>query len=352
MTQPISSAYTDRTRDPYESDSGGPTAPATRVAVSQTIPELPDTDGALIANAVKAATTGAPRMLLAHGVRAEDVDNPVASPMQQRLDAFMDSATPTFHTPQGDAKVPIPFHFNAGGNPQQSELTRLGAQVGLSPTQVGHLCVGRGTPQEIQRMTQALIDAGKLPPGPSSDLTNRIRTMMCDYGVGLDCAGYVQQAFLASRGIARSQTGLKDIEKEDLTALAGKGFKRVPESQIREGDLLILAPPPNSRIGHTLIVRASRLATPEEALAMERQAPHGWQNPAPSQLRRIELDSSWGNGGHPEAGGVQRQIFWHDEANGSWMRQSSSGGAWLVEPSKAIYYNHPIEGVYRPQQEP
>jgi len=87
MTQPISSAYTDRTRDPYDTDSGPPTLPATRVAVAQTVPELPDTDGALVANAVKAATAGAPHMLLAHGVRAEDVDNPVATPMQQRMDA-------------------------------------------------------------------------------------------------------------------------------------------------------------------------------------------------------------------------------------------------------------------------
>jgi hypothetical protein len=243
--------------------------------------------------------------------------------------------------------------MNASANPHQQELTDLGAKVGLDPTQARIVGEGRGTPQQIQRMTQALIDAGKLPPGSPSDLTNRIRTMMCNYGVGLDCAGYVQQAFLASRGIARSQTGLKkDIENEDLSGLAGKGFKRVPESQIREGDLLILGPPPSSRTGHTLIVRASRIATPQEALAMERQAPHGWQNPSPSQLRRIELDSSWGNGGHAEAGGVQRQIFWHDEISGNWMRQTSSGGAWLVEPSKAIYYNHPIEGVYRPQQEP
>jgi hypothetical protein len=201
-------------------------------------------------------------------------------------------------------------------------------------------------------MTQTLIDAGKLPPGPPSELQNRIRTMMCNYGVGLDCAGYVQQAFLASRGIARSQTGLDAIDKENLAGLGGKGFRRVPESQIREGDLLILGPPPKSSIGHTLIVRGSRLATPDEALALERQAARGWQNPSPSQLRRIELDSSWGNGGHPEAGGVQRQIFWHDEVNGSWMRQTSSGGPWLVEPSSALYYGHPIEGVYRPQQEP
>jgi hypothetical protein len=352
MTQPISSAYTDRTRDPYQPDSGPPTLPATRVAVAQTIPELPDTDGALVANAVKAATAGAPHMLLAHGVRAEDVDNPVATPMQQRMDAFKESATPTFHTPQGDATVAIPFHMNTGGNPYQQELTDLGAKVGLSPRQANLVANGRGTPQEIQRMTQALIDARKLPPGSPSDLTNRIRTMMCNYGVGLDCAGYVQQAFLASRGISRSQTGLAEVDKEDLTGLAGKGFKRVPQSQIREGDLLVLGPPPSSRTGHTLIVRASRLATPEEALDLERKAAPGWQNAAPSQLRRLELDSSWGNGGRAEAGGVQRQIFWHDEANGSWMRQTSSGGSWRVEPPNSIYFGHPIDGVYRPRQEP
>lgn len=359
--QPLSPAYADPTRDPYESDSGIPTPPATRVAVPQPMPELPDTDAALVHNAVKAATSNAPHLLLAHGIAAPDVDLTPTTPMQQRIDAFKESATMDLHTPEGNAKVAIPFWMNdpnvrpdAARRATKAELSTIALGAGLHPTELGHVLIGRGTPQQIKLVAQALIDAGKLPPPPPDELNDRVRTMMCGYGVGLDCAGYSQQAFLASRGIPRSQTGLKDIDLEDLKGLTGKGFKRVPQSQMREGDLVILGPRPKEQTGHTLIVRSSRLATPEEAAAVAKLAEPGWKSPDPSKLRRVELDSSYGNGGKPEAGGVMRQIFWHDEANNVWLDP-----AWTinrVDPRDPrvdhMYYGHPIDGVYRPRNEP
>ncbi len=354
MSDPISPAYTNRTRDRYEPDSSPPTAPATRVAVSQTIPELPDTDGALVANAVKAATAGQPHMLLAAGFRADDVECRPITPMQRNMDAFKESATPMLHTPEGDVKVAIPFWMNdpyalpdASHLATRAELKTIALKAGLPPSELGHVLIGRGTPQQIQLVAQALIDAGKLPAPPPDELSTRVRTMMQGYGVGLDCAAYTQQAFLASRGISRSQTGLKDIDLEDLKGLTGKGFKRVPQSQIREGDLVILGPRPRELTGHTLIVRASRLATPEEAAAIAQRAPLGWKGPDPSKLRRVELDSSYGNGGDPNVGGVMRQIFWHDEANNVWLDP-----AWATNPAGQMYYHHPIDGVYRPRNEP
>jgi hypothetical protein len=366
MTQPISAYRPDRSRD--VPDSGPPTPPATRVAVPQpSIPELPDTDAAFVANAVKAATSNAPHLLLAMGVKGADVEYTTRdTPIQQRLDAFKASATPTFHTKDGDVNVPIPFRmtvppsvlesadprnqtFVAREHVVEANSTDLGViarGAGLTQGQVEALKLGRSTPETIRRVSQALIDAGKLPPGTSADAAPRVRTMMSDYGIGIDCAGYVQQAFLASRGTTRAQTGLKPIDAEDLSGLSRKGFARVASTDIRAGDLFILGRPKSGEAGHTVIVRDSRMATPEEAQALKACAT-GWGNPDPSTIRRLEVDSSWGSSGDAQKGGVQRHFWWHDEASDRWMSEST--GAW--ETGKTPYRDHPIDGIYRPSKE-
>jgi len=106
MTQPISSYRPDRSQD--APDSSRPTPPATRVAAPQPpLPELPDVDASLVAKAVKAATSGAaqaPHMLLAMNVKGADIECTTRDTLiQQRLDAFKQSATPTFHVNEGTA---------------------------------------------------------------------------------------------------------------------------------------------------------------------------------------------------------------------------------------------------------
>jgi hypothetical protein len=371
MTQPISSYRPDRTQD--TPDSSRPTQPATRVVVPQpSLPELPDIDAALVANAVKAATAGAPQsphLLLAMGVKGADVEYTTRdTAIQQRLDAFKESATPTFHTKDGDVKVGIAFHMRPGesfmrqtdGASQPSirqertaranggELALIAAGVGVNPGALNDVVSGRGTPDDIRRVTQALIDAGKLPAEPAADVGARIRAMMCNYGVGLDCAGYVQQAFLASRGISRSQAGFKPAVKEDLGGLAARGYDRVTVSQARAGDIFVLKRPPTENVGHTIIVRDVRMADDVEARALPAHN-EAWGNPAASSVQRFELDSSWGGGGDPQRGGVQRQIFWRNTENGQWMHQT--GDTWFVEPADKPYHSHPIDGVYRPSTE-
>jgi hypothetical protein len=373
MNQPISFYRPDRTPNiPPDADAGPPTQPATRVATPQppSIPELPDTNAALIANAVKAATSNTPHMMLAMGVKGPDEDTARDAPIQQRLDAFIASATPTFHTKDGDVKVGIPFRMMpsaqlmADRHPESQpfirqeqtaranagELQQVGKDLGLSQEQLADVASGRGTPEDIARVTQALIDRGKLPPGDPSQVGARVRTMMCNYGVGLDCAGYVQQAFLASRGVSRSEMGLRSVLRENLTGLASHGFTRLPQSSTpRAGDLFILKPPQGETTGHTMIVRGSRTATAVEAQGLAMVKPE-WGTRDPSTLQRIELDSSWGNGANPQAGGVGRQIFWHDTARDQWLRQTGTS-SWVIDPADKIYYQHPIDGFYRPSKE-
>jgi hypothetical protein len=384
MTQPVSSYRPDRSQDvPPEADAGRPTQPATRVAAPQSppsIPELPDTNAAFVANAVKAATSSAPHLMLAMGVKGPDVDTVRDAPIQQRLDAFKDSATPTFHTKDGDVQVGIPFRMtpqpglmsreDAPAQPfirqertaraNAGELQLVARDLGLSQGQLAAIASGRGTPETIRLVTQALIDRGKLPSGGTAEVGARIRTMMCNYGVGLDCAGYVQQAFLASRGIPRAETGLRPVLRENLTGLASRGFSPLPPSSApRAGDIFILKPPHDETVGHTMIVRDSRTATVAEtqnlmAIGAQQVARDpsslAWVQHDPSKLQRIELDSSWGNGADAQVGGVKRQTFWHDTENDRWIRQD--GGAYSgVEPADELYFGHSIEGFYRPSKE-
>ena len=373
MVDAISSAT--RTDPNQDIDPNRNTEPATRVVVPPPPPpDLPDVT-AFIQNAVRAATgrlaapSPAPHPMLAMGVRVEEVDTRVLTPMQSNIDAFRDRATPTFHTPDAGpdgVSVHIPFRmaltpkFMARHDPaaqpyidqelvargNAGELSAVARGLGLSAPEIKDLASGRGTPENIQRVTQTLIDQGKLPPGLPSDVGPRIRSMMCNYGIGLDCAGYVQQAFLASRGISRSQTSLRPASDENLSGLGARGFKSVPLGQARAGDLFIMRPPRGEDVGHTTIIRDSRMATPEEAAALPRQN-GAWGHPSASTLQRLELDSSWGNGANAQAGGAMRQVFWHDSASDKWLHQA--GNAWIVESTP--YFSHPIDGIYRPAQE-
>jgi hypothetical protein len=303
------------------------------------------------------------------GVDAEcTVGAPTPTPMQQKIDAFKDSATLSLSTPEGHADVAIPFRMaflpgdyeaQAAKDPQSPfviQEAKARANIGVLKQTVirlglggsmSEIASGRGTPAQIRLVTQALIVDKRLPPGSSTDLPGRIRTMMCDYGLGLDCAGYVQQAFLASRGISRNQTGLSPAIDENLKGLGGKGFKSVPVSQVRDGDLFILGGQP----GHTLVVRSARPATQAQADTLAAQAPGGWGHPSTASLRMIEVDSSFGNGGNPRQGGVLRETWCHDEVGKRWLRQVGPE-TWQLNPDDMPYQREPIEGIYRPRQEP
>lgn len=339
-------------------------SPAARVS-PRSLPELPDTDHALVARAVKAATPGGPRLLLAMHVAAPA--ELIQTPLVNRLDAFYESANPTFHTHEGDVRVALPFRMATDPRVASSrdplaepyarierrvqgnwkELVAVAARAGIGPEETARLPMGRVAPGTIERVTQGLIDTGKLPPGATVDLGARIRTMMAHYGVGIDCAGYVQQAFLASRGISRAQAGFRPMMFENLSGLSGRGYRRVAPADIAAGDLFIFCAPDRHQVGHTAIVHAARGATAEEARKLATYA-HTFGLVDPTRLERIEVDTSWGSGADPLNGGVRRTVFWHDETSDRWMSQAT--GAWSVDTTP--YPRHAIDGVYRLRQEP
>jgi len=277
----------------------------------------------------------------------------------QRLDAFRALATPTFHTREGDVAVPIPFHMawdyrghGAVVTDHAGALAGAGRRAGMPDGVVALVTAGRGTPLQVARLTQQLIDEGHLPPdkGEAPGLPQRVRKMMFDHGIGLDCAGYVQQALLASRAVTRASAGLRPPVLENLAGLAGRGYARVPLDEIRAGDLVILQPPPPSTynpapVGHTAIVREAHATTAPELAFLTEKVGVSTEAAAGGRWTTIVLDSSWGSGGDSSKGGVDRRTWWHDGAGGGWAWTGDDGAV----SSGATPCNHTVEGIYRIQ---
>lgn len=300
-----------------------------------------------------------------------------SGPIQTRLEAFLERATPSFTLDGKSVRVPLPFRMTVKpGTPDpndqwqtqesvvkrnEKELRSAAASVGLSdPTHLGLLRSGRATPEDVQKVTQALIDRGRLPAQSRElpDAASRVRQMMFDYGLGIDCAGFVQQDLLASRGLRRDQTRLKrDISNEDLTNLSAEGFRKVPIDAAQPGDILVLDPPPGTREpGHTLIVYDRREATAEELTAL-RSLPEF----ASGHVTAYVLDSSFGSKAKFNEGGVMRQIWWRNDDNKSWARQArGTATGFSVWPGTdrnqpdgldQPYFGHRVRGLYRPAGE-
>jgi hypothetical protein len=345
-------------------------APSARPPAARALDDLPDASAAAVARAARAVTHGPSAAPLPHPTIAMGVDvvGRAYAPICKRLDDFMESARPTFHTPEGDAKVALPFRMLFSGplpatprpsdspfvvtacrvRANQAALQQVATRVGLNTEAVNRIVSGRGTPAEIRKLTQGLIDAGRLPPPNGRDsVGQRIRQMMTDHGLGLDCAGYSQQAFLASRGLSRSQTHLAPILGENLANLDAKGFRRIPVDDAMPGDLFTMLPlnphDPNST-GHTTIVRDARYASPSEIAAYRE---HGAPGFGRGHVTMFTLDSSWGSGGNAQVGGVDRRVLLHDESSGQWAQVAGV----TARPTNGPY-DHALDGVYRPKGEP
>jgi hypothetical protein len=307
------------------------------------LPELPDAhvDGALLMRAVQAATTSlharAPEVVL--------TDKPASDvAIQRRLDAFREAVTPTYRTPQGDVTVPMPFRtaWNAaiaredGAAPgilvrQQSRVDanrpavmQAAASVGIGPSAVLLVQQGRGSPQDVRRLTQALIDRGRLPdtvvsndepPRLSVDLSSRVRAMMADHGLGLDGPGYTRQAMPAPAGSVRVAAG-----------------------SMKVGDVVTL------RSGECGVIYDRREATDDEKAALARTT-----GLARGPVTAWEVDGAWqphwaGPTLDLVGGGGQRETWLHDEATGKWASKDT-GGKWRSSDGPR---GDVLEGVFRP----
>jgi hypothetical protein len=209
------------------------------------------------------------------------------------------------------------------------------------------------TPRQIRAVTQALIDA-LLDEGTrrALDRPDGIRRAAFEYGIGIDCAGYVQQAFLASRRAARAAFGFTAFDNENLSGLKARGpFDVVNIRKARTGDLICLDSA-TEVVGHTTIVYSHVVAETEDALVNKYGGDAGSLLPdrlgsGPAHLYYV--DASWGAGPYGAPwGGVLRKPWTFNEATGTWA--FFRGGLPAVSITSGPY-DHTVQAVYRPLQE-
>jgi cell wall-associated NlpC family hydrolase len=307
---------------------GSPPYAAITVVASSPQPAAPKT--------VAAATSAAERI------------NRVA----QRLDALLKLGTLTLHTSEGDVSVPIPFTMNTPHEATRKDshvvVTAAARRAGMTDVAVRMVLAGRGTPQQVARIAQQLIDEGKVTDATDEEwhptLASRVRYMMWNLHVGMDCAGYVQQALLNGHGLTRERAALRAPMLEDLSGLSQRGYKSVALQDARTGDLMIFRPKPPDYVGHTAIVRDVHPSTAAEIVLMVRAMIRAPDFVANGKWTTFILDSSWGSHGASFRGGVHRVTFLQDSVSRTWAWMSER-----VSGTGRTPYHHEIEGIYRPK---
>jgi len=200
----------------------------------------------------------------------------------------------------------------------------LGARAGVrAPFEAR---VGQPRPQDLVKITQALIDDGRLPAGPG-DLATRIRRMQWDHGIGVDCAGYSKQALAAcsTRGDRPKMYAAGSESFRDVDGGRDGTFAKVSLEKARPGDLVTLDSAERGGWGHNVIVYSHVTAdAATKALLCARRG-----NPGDATLADFlasagphhvfEVDSSWGAGTEgAECGGYRRDTWLYDASTKTW----------------------------------
>ncbi|MBI3201599.1 MAG: hypothetical protein HYZ29_08655 [Myxococcales bacterium] len=258
---------------------------------------------------------------------------------QKRLDSFLSEANASYRVDGQEIRVTPAFRMQGGYGPTTERATAalkkaLPAEVvrELGP-RLTVIANGKGTPKEIQRVTQALIDGGHLAGRSGASPRDRVRQLMFDFGVGLDCSGFSYQAHAAARGAPR-KLGLEEgvpapNKSKDLRAAS-------------PGDLIVLGGDP----GHKVAVYSHRSLPAGSATPSLPGRP-----PVPAQFMRggpvhlFEVDSSWGAGGKAPLGGVSREVWLFNESTKTWGYFDGLRGGAFTESKKGAY-GHTIVGLF------
>jgi len=261
----------------------------------------------------------------------------VRTPTQEKLDAFMGRAEGPYQAEGQSLRVPSQFRMNRGFNDpnvivrgeepsarparqaRAAERDAIAGKAGLALACI-RASLGRGTPEDVTRVTQALIDANKLEAGTPDDLALRIHRLQWRYGIGIDCAGYVYGALLALHGGPASRLGLKTPDMENFTGLpSNPHFRSVAADRAAAGDVMVLRGN-GVEPGHNVVVYSHELvdaAYKARVIATWPDARRFLANAG--RLHILEVDSSFGAGvrGDP-SGGVRRDTLLYDESSGQW----------------------------------
>jgi hypothetical protein len=275
------------------------------------------------------------------------------SETQARLDAFRDSFSGPYVVHGERVSARPMFRMNGGFNDgllreHESTLSVICRKASVPPRALADAKVGRPTPEELRVVTQALIDAGALSTERDGSLEQRIRRMQWEWGIGVDCAGYTEQAARA----ARHEPSRPPTHGDAFARLArDRSMKNVTVREIRSGDVIHLDRPSPSDVGHNVIVYAHRPVAADDRAALTARAgaiANGFfAGKGPFHL--LEVDSSWGAGpSGADYGGFRRDEWLFDEGSSTWLYfepWSQTFGTSNVGP-----HAEPYAGAYRPRE--
>lgn len=300
-------------------------------AAPSTTPTLRKGAQALLANRERqlaAARSGAVRAATPPDRRSD---------VQRNMDRFLNDCRAPYRVRDQEVRVAPAFRMNGGYGPQDGTAVKLAKK--LPPelrrelgSRIAAVTGGKGNPEEIRRVTQALIDRGELSRFPAPTLEQSIRKLQFAHGIGMDCSGFSYQSSLFAAGRGRN-VGLNE----------GVPFPKRSESALdaRPGDLIVLE-------GHKVAVYS------HEKLAAGAAAPRFPGRPAvdPSFMQGgpvhvFEVDSSWGGGPLGDKGGVARNVWLFNESSREWAYfDQYSGGGFTVSKNP---YDHRLSHVAGPR---
>jgi hypothetical protein len=287
-----------------------------------------------------------------------------------KVDGATVSAPPMF-------RMNVPYTLSAkNAEDNKEELVKICKKAGISGNVLNNARVGRPTPEQLVQVTQALIDAGKLPP-PNRDLNTaekRIHQMQFDWGIGVDCAGYVREAAIAVHGNgAQSLVNGTNRSGAIHSILQTPAFNKVAFKEgtnpkvhnirdIRTGDIIHLDSKDPKEVGHNVIVHSHEVATDSmrdelwARAASARHVPHSvdefFRGKGPFHV--LHVDSSWGvDLDGPKHGGFRRDTWVYDESSGKWG--TFLPGVKLISEDKPVFiidqdgpYDHKFKDAFRP----
>ena len=266
--------------------------------------------------------------------------------LRARIDDYFAAAEVEYTLPSGGsvkARSQFTYSKRPGLNELRSKLERTlgGAFERKHPGAIHYTVYGRPRLEQLAAVTQGLIDAGKFEAvrqaHPSMTDVQVVRRMQLDFGVGIDCAGYVQLAFIhafmgsdADSPTVRRSLGLKEKRGDErLESLPPSHFKKVSLADVETGDLLVLDPRAKARdrAMHTVIIVEHTVSGDEHTFIG---------------------DASWGTEGYGhDAGGIQRRTLMHDAATGEWWDIHPLTGADEPRNSVGPYGKHKLKGFFR-----
>lgn len=282
---------------------------------------------------------------------------PSSAALQAKVDSYLIGARHKY-TVDGQTVEAAPQFRMVGGHNQAKTangLKALAGKMGDKPGQiplsvVGRVLAGRGSPKEVGQVTQALIDLGKLPPAAGfKSAQARIQAMMWEHGVGIDCAGYVQQALASVHGKTRQQLGLRETLNEDLGMLdKNPAFRKLDVFDAKPGDVITLKDNQPNQPGHTVLVARHEKATGASmSWRFDTKDVAAQEFLRSKDLEVFEVDSSWGAGTSGVDGGLKRSMWIYNRETGNWASFDNRGMDMILDTTP--YLGHTLVGTYRPK---